>query len=79
MYSMQDILSDKGLFEDRFLAHATRQKLGEVSSENLRLALLALQRFGRYPAYSTQRFWTPMKRAAPSVTIGWLSNYGAIG
>ena len=78
MYSMQDILSDKGLFEDRFLAHATRQKLGEVSSENLRLALLALQRFGRYPAYSTQRFWTPIKRAEPIVTIGCLSKNGAI-
>ena len=78
MIYIHDILNDLHLFETRFLSEFTRHKLGTLSPDFLRKAVLSLQPFGSFPAYSTQRLWTPESEDEPVLTIGSLAGNGAI-
>ena len=79
MYSIEDILSDEHLFGERFMSDATSEKLNGIPPEHLRRALLRLQDFGTYPAYSTHRDYNwPQGCNQSIVTIGTLAANGNI-
>ena len=78
MIYIHDILNDLHLFETRFLSEFTKHKLGDLPPDFLCRAVRSLQQFGPFPAYSTQRLWTPEGEDEPVLTIGSLAGNGAI-
>ena len=78
MVDLQKILADPHLFKVRFLSKFTEKKLGALSPDFLREAVLSLQPFGPFPAYSTSRYWTPRNLDEPVLTIGSIDVRGAI-